>query len=729
MRVMPLAPSRAPSTRRAWPNWWNTPGWGDGAGFRSLAARTWSGNRLFIIVLIPAVLLRIDAELGYQWQAWFNDSFEYISKTIHFGLDPTRVSGYSIGLKILQPFHSYALITILQHLMGLAVAVMVYALARHRFNAPAWLATLAAVPVLYDGFEIELEHLIMGDVPFLFLLTLATMLLLWDRSGPSLRRCAAVGLLLGIADCVRSVSLPLLAVFAVYMIIRGFGWRKVTAAIVACLIPVLGYATVFDLEHGQFAMGDATGVFLYARVMTFAECPKMHVPADELWLCTVVPPDKRPIDQQYIWSPSTPLDRYQAPKFAAVPNKLAEDFAIRAVEAQPLDYARAVFDDTGRVFAWKRHVFPNAQTYDEYLFRYKGTPIPSWDRAHLGKYHSYAAAYAQGDPNTHVIEPFARIIRGYQRYVWLPGTVYGLILLAGLGGIVLAWRRIGGEALLPWAISLALIVVPAATAEFDYRYVLPAVPFACLAAIIAFSPDTAGGRQVRELAARARKHQVPVPPQPLAHRQCAAPQKDLTWLDRHLQKWRIREALRELPPGARVLDIGTHDGTLFCLTGAHGVGIDPELAALTPIPGVTLVKGSFPEDLPSLPTGSFDAVTALAVVEHVPESDLLIWAETIARLVTPSGSLIITVPAPAVDTILHVLMRLNLIAGMEAHQHHGFNPDNLDHIFTAPQWQRAKYRTFQLGLNHLYVFQRSPHPQAQNPGLPGNRKGSSQRPE
>ncbi len=512
MRVVPAAPSRGPSARRAWPIRWSEPGWGGGGGFRWLAARTWSGHRLFVIVLIPAVLLRVDAELGYQWQAWFNDSFQYISNTVHFQLDPVRVSGYSIGLKILQPFHSYALITILQHLMGLAVAVMVYALARHLFSAPAWLATLAAVPVLYDGFEIELEHLIMSDVPFLFLLTLATTLLLWDRSGPSLRKCVAVGLLLGIADCVRSVALPLLAVFAVYMIIREFGWRKVAATIVACLIPVSGYAALFDLEHGRFAMENASGVFVYARVMTFAECSKMQVPVNELALCTTVPPDRRPIDQEYIWAPQSPLDRFPPPKFSPVPNSLAENFAIRAIEAQPLDYARAVFGDTWRVFAWKRHVFPNAQTYDEYVFSYKGTPIPSWDRARLGKYDSYAAAYVQGNPNTQVVDPFAPVIRGYQRYVWLPGTVYGLMLLAGLGGIMLAWRRIGGEALLPWAVSFALIVIPAATTEFDYRYVLPATPFGCLAAAMAFSPGTAGGRLVRELAARAWKHEVPVPP-------------------------------------------------------------------------------------------------------------------------------------------------------------------------------------------------------------------------
>src|SRR5262249_57315361 len=47
---------------------------------------------------------------------------------------------------------------------------------------------------------------------------------------------------------------------------------------------------------------------------------------------------------------------------------------------------------------------------------------------------------------------------------------------------------------LRWACSVALIVVPAATAEFDYRYVLTATPFACLAAALAFGRDAAGGR-------------------------------------------------------------------------------------------------------------------------------------------------------------------------------------------------------------------------------------------
>jgi len=501
LRVMPGATSRAPSARSV------RPAEPRSARVRSLAARIWSGHRLFVIVLAPAVLLRADAELGYRWQAWFNDSFVYVEDTIHFNLDPTRVSGYSVWLKILEPLHSYAIVTILQHLMGLAVAVMIYALARRRFGAPAWLATLAAVPVLYDGYEIELEHLILSDVPFLFVLMLAATLLLWDPAGLSTRRSAVIGLLLGLGAVLRSIGLPVLAIFAVYMVIKRFSWRRIVATAGMCLVPVLGYAGVFDLQHGQFAMSDSTGIFLYSRVMTFAECPKMHVPTVELWMCTTQPPNQRPIAQNQIWRSTahTPLDRPPPSKFAPQPNQQAEDFAIRAIEAQPLDYARAVSGDIWRVFGWNRQVFPNPQTYDEYQFLAAPTPIPTWDAAHIGRYNSFSATYLRGNPETQVVNPFAAVIRNYQKYVWLPGTVYGLILLAGLGGIVLAWRRLGGEALLPWAVSASMVVVPAATAEFDYRYVLPAVPFACLAAVMAFSPGTAGRAGLRELADAVRR--------------------------------------------------------------------------------------------------------------------------------------------------------------------------------------------------------------------------------
>ena len=472
--------------------------------------RALAGNKLFVILMIPAALLRIDAELGYRWQSWFNDSWNYLDTAVTLNLDPTRPSGYSFYLWALKPFHSFALVTVSQHIMGLLIAVMMYALARHRFGTPKWLAAVMTLPVLYDGFEIQLEHLILSDTLFLFLVMLAVLVLLWSPLPPlraaggaggapmplwrsSWARCALAGALLGVSAIVRTTGLPLIPIFAVYLLLcfgmSRAGWRTLVSGVVAFVVlavaPVAGYAGWYDLQHGAFNTSESTGVFLYSRVMTFADCSKMQLSPDLLSLCTAVPPAQRPIAQAYIWTAASPLHRFPAPVFSALPNSLAQQFAIKAIEAQPGAYASAVFDDTWRSFDWSRSVFPNAETYDEYLFGYQSVPISSGHP--VPGYSSSAAAYlAGGNPLTAVVDPFAGAIRVYQRYVWLPGTVYGLLLLAGLGAIVAGRRRVSVDALLPWVSSVALIVVPAATAEFDYRYVTTAVPFACLALAIAF---------------------------------------------------------------------------------------------------------------------------------------------------------------------------------------------------------------------------------------------------
>src|SRR5437588_3983940 len=71
-------------------------------------------------------------------------------------------------------------------------------------------------------------------------------------------------------------------------------------------------------------------------------------------------------------------------------------------------------------------------------------------------------------------------------------------MLTGLGGVLrlrlrrgrlprLSWSPRTGS-MLPWATAVVLLVFPIAVADFDYRYLLPVLPFACLAAGLAFAP-------------------------------------------------------------------------------------------------------------------------------------------------------------------------------------------------------------------------------------------------
>ena len=47
--------------------------------------------------------------------------------------------------------------------------------------------------------------------------------------------------------------------------------------------------------------------------------------------------------------------------------------------------------------------------------------------------------------------------------------------------------------MLPWVTAVVLLVFPIAIADFDYRYLLPVLPFAWLAAGLAFAPARVGG--------------------------------------------------------------------------------------------------------------------------------------------------------------------------------------------------------------------------------------------
>lgn len=432
-------------------------------------------HRWFLGVLAAGALLRLVTMLGYQPALWFPDSYTYVVTVLHPRPDLVRPAGYSMFMKLFEPFHSFALIAGVQHLLGLATGVLVYLAAQ---RAPRWAATLATVPVLLDAYQIELEHLLVSDTLFMFLVVAAVVLGL--RKDLTWRTAVAIGLLLAAATLTRTVGQPLLVILGAWLLLRG---RIALAGILAAaaLVPVIAYGAWFYSTYQRVGIVGANGVFLYARTMSFADCAEMDPPPDLAVLCDPTPPERRPPSQEYVWSRDSPLVLLPGITFSRQNDELAGRFAMLAIRSQPLDFAGSALSEFVRSFTWGRPVYPDHEVYAYYQFPSVPPGPPGRYPAQVGA--ASAVRYERGAIGTEIVEPFAGVMRGYQDVVRLPGTVLLVVLL--VPPVVAIRRRTWrGDWLLPWTTAVTLLVVPPAVAEFDYRYVLPAVPLACLAAAL-----------------------------------------------------------------------------------------------------------------------------------------------------------------------------------------------------------------------------------------------------
>jgi hypothetical protein len=482
----------------------------------------------FTVVVVAAVVMRIIVILGYPPILWFNDSYNYVYDAVTHVPDSIRPNGYPFFIALLLPLHSAYPLAVLQAAMGVGMGVVIYALLRHR-GLPWWGAVLPTLPVLFDSYELHLEHMITADTLFIFLSTVAIVILCWsDR--PSVPVMAAAGLLIGYATVVRSVGQPLLIVVLVAMLARRVGWRRLVTLLVAGVIPIGAYMIWFHGTYGKYALTESSGTFLYSRVSTFAECATMNPPADIQALCDPTPTNLRPPSGEYLWANhelwpdnhvATPL--YNLNKSSDIPmrftpqiNGMAEKFARDAILAQPFDYLRVVTRDTLHTFGWTRQADPNDDYGNGPAFQFVSGQtldnlIPWWANPYKGDVtavQTYQARLDFGGPGlgqTTAVQPWQRLLQIYQRYIYLRGPLLLVIVLIGAAGVLARWRRWGGVGLLPWLVGALMIVLPPMTAGFSYRYVLAAVPAACLAAGLAFARRP-GDKSVGALAADLRRH-------------------------------------------------------------------------------------------------------------------------------------------------------------------------------------------------------------------------------
>src|SRR5262249_36129896 len=238
--------------------------------------------------------------------------------------------------------------------------------------------------------------------------------------------------------------------------LRRLGWRKAGASLLAGVIPVAGYVGWFAAAHGSANLTNSNGLFLWSRTMSFADCAVIRPPADLRALCPDAQPghlaqpdpSRRPQPKFYLWNhdawqwrdePSGFVPATAA--FTQANNDRALRFAIMATEAQPFSYIGAVTAEIAKPFVTTANTlrFPTVQRHSLGLVeanqRYAVTSV----LAYLGSTQS-AASNHDYDNGTRLVSPFASLMGSYQRIIFLPGQVFGLIVLTGLAGLILPPR-------------------------------------------------------------------------------------------------------------------------------------------------------------------------------------------------------------------------------------------------------------------------------------------------
>lgn len=432
---------------------------------------------MVLVLVLAGAVLRLLAILAYQPALLFVDSFSYLDNVEHLRPDGLRPIGYELILDVLLPFGDLRFVTVVQHLLGLGVAVAGYGLLI-RHGARRWLAALATVPLLLDAYQVQIEHNIMSDVWFQALLVGIIWVLTW-RGTPGPGRAAGAGALIGFAVIVRLVGVTMLVPALAYLVVAGSlwtsrpGWRLIwlrALALTAGFAVVLaGYAGYYRAVTGVWGLTGSGGSVLYGRAAVIADCSRLPAGTWERTLCPDEPRDARFGVDYYAHHPASPSWTVTPPPGESMA-ALQSSFAHQVFANQPLDLAGAVLRDFAKGFRPVRIDAEDDVPVQRWQFQ---TTYPYWWIPE----NVQAVALQFGHVPVRVQPALAQVLRGYQLTVgYAPGPLLALALLAGLlGGLGLGnARRSGIRAASLLVSGLGITVLATAAAfEFSWRYQLP----------------------------------------------------------------------------------------------------------------------------------------------------------------------------------------------------------------------------------------------------------------
>jgi hypothetical protein len=453
---------------------------------RSFLRLACTEHRAVTALVLLGAALRIAVMIGYQPALWFHgDSGVYLRQSTRLvpPIDPFRPVGYTLFLKALGPTQTLFSVVALQHLMGLAIAVVVYIFLQRR-GLPRWLSCLAVVAPLFDSLQVTMEHFILVETLFTAILLACFLLLLWHRI-PTTVACAIAGLLFFGAWLTKPLAMPLFPIVVGYLLLRRVGWRRVTGFAVAFLIP---YFIVQALVSGHISVYGSNSSALYGRAASIADCDRLPtLTAAERLLCPG-PGQRNMRPDWYIWADPAPGAKYRG-DVSAYP--AMRGFAIAVLLAQPGDYLRQVGKEVAA------HFVPGVDLGWSYGCLRERTSLPDTarDTKPIGQQcHPQLASADFKDvkhpPETNPLAtPLTKALHGYAVAVRTSPVVVSIALLLTAFAYVIRRRGqrrwLAQDAGLLMASGLALIILPVVVGMYEARYALPALPLICIAGALA----------------------------------------------------------------------------------------------------------------------------------------------------------------------------------------------------------------------------------------------------
>jgi hypothetical protein len=456
--------------------------WGAGDALR----RHW----VLALLIAGGLVLRVVTQFAYEPALLFIDSKKYLygtsfGETAWGSFDPI---GYTLlVLKPVLMFTNLGFVALLQHVLGLGMAVALYVLMLRR-GVARWLAALAVAPVLLDAYQLNAEQTIMPDVLFEALVVTGIVLLLW-RPRPALPFVILAGLALGTSAPVRQVGEALILPALIYVLAAARDWRTRLlqgAVLIVCFaLPVVGYMGYSKvILHYGFELSNMGDAYLYGRAAHATDCATLKLPANQQPLCpTPAQALKFGVDG-LVNNPGSPRVEYDPVNVRigveedTIP--LQREFAYAVIKQQPMRVVGDITRDSIKIFALTRNTVAGDTPIKRWQFQNVYPTFPPGITAKGSHSATRVFAAAGGGGKARVRRPLAVGLRFYQLDGgYTPGPVFLLGLLLGLGGIFTFGRRRD-----PDHLSLAcLLITGSAVAvllgadlyEFSWRYQLPAL--------------------------------------------------------------------------------------------------------------------------------------------------------------------------------------------------------------------------------------------------------------